>query len=188
MCYLLRMRPPKLLCLGLGLLSSFVFACDNGTECGDGTVEVDGVCVAADTDASGESGGEESSGPSSTPAGATHGGDDAPNAGESESGGGGEPYQACPAESDVQCAASEGCVELTHVCASSCSEDTDCAGPSSGTSVQRCEDIEYDPGAGGSVCVLFCGGGLACPEGMSCESTSLLPSFDNVALEICVWN
>ena len=177
-----------LLLVGLGVLSPSLSACDD-TECGDGTVEVDGVCVAADTDASGaddESGGSDS-------AGLTAGGNASAvedDEGGSE-GGDGEPYQACPAESDVQCVPNSGefCIELTHACSENCfGDDTNCPAPSGGTSVQRCEQIEVDPGMSGQACVLFCGGGLVCPEGMSCEATPVGLGSSEDTLEICVWN
>ncbi len=149
--------------VSLGVFGTLSAACDVDPDCAEGTVEVDGVCMAPgeDTDASDESG------TAST---------------------GGEPYQACPAESDVQCASDETCVELTHACAQACTGDTDCPGPSDGTSVQRCEGIEVDPGAASAACVLYCGGGLVCPEGMSCEATTLISFASNETLEICTWN
>lgn len=183
----------KLFLVGLGILSPLLSACDD-TECGDGTVEVDGVCVAADTDSSG---GDEESGGTESPA-FTAGGNasavEDDDEGETEDGSSGEdeePYQACPAESDVECAPNNGefCIELTHTCSANCfGDDTLCPAPSGGTSVQRCEQIEVDPEQTGEACVLFCGGGLVCPEGMSCEATPVGISSSEDTLEICVWN
>ncbi len=75
---------------------------------------------------------------------------------------------------------------MISTCGSDCTEDGDCPGPVDGDAVQRCEDVQLDPGIAGSGCVLFCGGGLECPAGMSCQTEDLLPDGDGNVLEICV--
>lgn len=155
--------------LGSVLLSSTVmlWACYEPRDCGDGTVERDGQCVAAETDAGSSSSESNASSPTGT-------------------GPVDQTYQGCPAGSDVQCTAPEVCFEVVSTCGGECMEDTNCPGPANGNSVQRCERLEFDPGDEGQGCVLFCGGGLECPEGLTCQNVNLAPSFDQNRLDICV--
>lgn len=153
-----------------GVLLTCTFAlggCYEPRECGEGTVERDGQCVEAETDAGSSSSGSSASSPSGTAM-------------------VDQTYQGCPAGSDVQCTAPEVCFEVVSTCGGECMEDIDCPGPANGNAVQRCERLEFDPNEEGQGCVLFCGGGLECPAGLTCQNVNLAPSFEQNRLDICV--
>jgi hypothetical protein len=76
----------------------------------------------------------------------------------------------------VACLPSEQCVDFGNVavCAEGCVAPGDCPVPSTGNPTVFCAD--YD-GNGTSDCMLDCGGGQACPDGMICYAGFL-----------CMWN
>jgi hypothetical protein len=59
------------------------------------------------------------------------------------------------------------------VCTSPCGDATDCATPATGDATVVCA------GQGGDQCLLDCGNGETCPDGMECQS---IMAFDR-----CVW-
>jgi hypothetical protein len=155
-----------------------VGACaDEGHECGEGTVVVDGVCVASGdggTDAgSGDGTGEPSFDSNGEGGGDDGGGDDdgaddvADETGTSPPTG--DEYGPCPGGSDVECdGGTPSCIESLNTCSAACFGDRECPAGPDGTAVQRCliSLAGYQ-----DVCALSCEGGLQCPTGMVCDAT-----------------
>lgn len=63
-------------------------------------------------------------------------------------------------------------------CTTSCSDDTPCPTPTSGTAVPECRVEPNGPGSPTS-CLLPCGGDVVCPDGMTCDETFGEP--------LCIW-
>lgn len=193
------------------LLLSLLPGCNEsgsgGPSCGEGTIEVAGVCVpATDDDAStGPSGSSSPTGTGNT----THNDNDNDNDDDGSGGtssasgdpttGAKPPYASCFSGSDVECAGYESCMDAVATCAADCLADTDCPPPPSGTAVQRCEVVNgyYES------CVLYCGvEGATCPDGMVCREPFVCDEGDggssstggwggttgcDSSLPICIW-
>lgn len=181
-----------------------VGACaEEGLECGEGTVVVDGMCVASGDGGTGSGDGDgmpvfdgnsdaDDSGGVSSPtlSDGDDGGDD--DADDGAGGGaddvgddtgtapptGGE-YGPCPGGSDVECdGGTPSCIESLNTCSASCFDDRGCPAGPDGTAVQRCllSLAGYQ-----DVCALSCEGGLQCPTGMVCDA-----SYEVSEIAFCV--
>lgn len=190
--------------LMVALVAGCSDAGSSSPQCGEGTIEEDGVCVAGSEDEGGSSADDDDAGVSATTAATSVGDeddDDEIDSAEGDSGGDATPtYASCFAGSDVECTHNEKCIESLDTCAATCTFDTDCPHPPGGTAVQRCESLA---GHWSEICVLYCGvEGAACPVGMVCRETTLCDGNDGgsstgggwgttgcdaSSLEICVW-